>query len=177
MLLAVGGGCMVAGTGGPMPSGPCDMEADCALGESCTGGSCAASSDPDIQLWALIDGLGVTVTDGGDIPVFRGVQGGIHTILTIRSVGLPTDAITDSEIEITLASTGGAAGAITMPNLFFSDLGDGVGEAEDIFITLNAALDLVGQDGMVSITVTSRDEPPVSASLVQRVRFIDGGAG
>ncbi len=171
------GGCMMTGGGGMMPTETCDAEADCALGESCTDGVCVATSDADLQYLVLLNGQTAAVADGGDIPVFRGVQGGIHTLLTLRAVGIPTMAVTDSVIEFTLASTGAAAGPIAVPNLFFSDLDGGVGEAVDVFVTLDLSADIVGQDGLVTITVTSQDDPPVTATLVQRIRFIDGGVG
>ena len=160
----------------------CAVESDCALGQSCTGAVCKASDAADVEYWAGFGDSAAAVEDGGEVPAYRGLQGGSHTRITLRTLGFSTSQGAEAIIAITDRETGEVlAPERSIQISILNDLNDGIGEAEHLFVPFISSIlfpsEVEGKEGLVSITITSAVDSAITAALVQRVRFIDAGPG
>lgn len=115
-----------------------------------------------------------TLTDGQDVELIAGVQGGYHINLTGRLYGFALDDVTlDYE-----AVPVGATAPISMPTQLVLDASDfvpdsgGVLRAGDFLIMeVETPADVVGMELDVTLTVT--DAAGETASDTRRVRVVD----
>jgi|GEM_PF-2408605 len=159
----------------------CNVDADCRLGERCTASACVIFDDPDIEYWAARDGVIGSVPDGGGMPVFFGFQGGTYTLMTLRTRGFPKSEVVTFEVSVTIVPTGDILNALPHSNIFVASVEGDIGEAEDVFVALDFGTmdtaEIVGREAILTVTLTSSSNASITASLEQRVRFTDGGAG
>ena len=116
----------------------------------------------------------LSVTEGGELPVRLGFQGGVHTFVSVRTTGFPSAASALFSIEITLDDGTTIVSPRTLTQLF-TDVGNGVNEAQGVFTRFDGAVpgDLDGRSGVISLTVTDPEDESISASLTQTVQLIE----
>ena len=162
-------------SGGDCPT--CQTEPDCALGERCDGTVCVTTEGPDLQYLADIDGVTEPVGDGASVPVERGLQGGLHTFVTLRTTGFGPDATVSFEVGVVMVDDGSEAIATRTIDVFFTEIDAGVTEAADIFVRFDVFVpgELHRREAIVTMTVTDAIDPSVTASLVQNVVLFELG--
>ena len=158
--------------GGNMPDGEaCMSEPDCELGENCTDGACVATTEPDIQYWAVVDLMFGPVADGGTIEVEQGPQGGIHTFVSILATGFEPNELLLYSAEVRLAETNEIIGQPPSQQFLSSEIAEGINEIQGIFLRLTGANpgEVDGREGIVTLELSSVNDPTRTASVTQRV--------
>lgn len=150
-------------------------ELECALDVTCVEGACAEQNGADVQLWADADGAYAPISEGGVLPVFRGLQGGMHTFLAFRAVGF--DPSFQGLLTVTIArQDNGMALASTQTTLvLFTEIELGLSEVQNVFRLFDGSV--FGQiDGVVAtITITIEDvaDARTTATLTQAVLLVE----
>ncbi len=155
----------------------CASDGDCMPNEVCVAFSCVASSEPTVEIGFtdLESGTYRVITDGQVMPLFTGLQGGIHILVTLRATGFPIseDGTVDVRVTqvLTLVQTGDVLNDFpdTIP-IEFTEIEENRIERESRFIFLDALLgDIDGQTVMLSFTLTAPEDDSIFASITQTV--------
>ena len=161
----------------PPPIHLCNADSECDDALVCSQGECIAPQPASIEYWAVVGTISGAVTDGGEIPLFRGFQGGAHTFMTVRAEGFTPDGAATMTVGMTRDIDGSTL--VTTRNLpiRFTLGEDGINAAESIFVTFDRVQVpfLAGAVGTVSITVTDDASPSISASITRTVTLVEAG--
>lgn len=157
------------------PVAACDTQPDCVLGQNCVDGACADAAGPDVEYGQANSGAYAKVAEGGEVQVFHGSQGGIHTFLSMRFSGFPEETTFSFVRRIVLTDSGEEIlPEATIPLNFVSQLEDGTYEVLDYFeFLVGVPGDADGREATVTITVFDRDDPSVSATIEQTVVLVE----
>ncbi len=158
----------------PPPDRSCLTSVDCPLGETSADDVCVLADGPTIE-YRVDTATGSTpVPPGGDIPVFRGFQGGIHTFMTIRAAGFEPGSPVLFTVAIALTPGGSVVATERTLNVVLTETPEGFNEAAGLFIPFDnaTAAGLDGRDAVVSMTMTDPDDASRSASLEATVRLV-----
>ena len=148
---------------------PCAVEPDCVLGEECANGVCAAI-DADIEYWAEVNDELAPVVDGGEIPVYRGLQGGLHTLVTVRATGYAALKATLT-LGIALEEDDFEVAAPRPIPITLVPFEDSVMEAREVLVVFDIKSLSFLEGKSAVITLTLADDANLS-SLVQRVVLV-----
>lgn len=149
---------------------PCAAEPDCVLGEECANGVCAAI-DADIEYWAEVQNELAPVADGGEIPVFRGLQGGLHTLVTVRATGYAATKATLT-VQILLEENGVEVAAHRPIPVTLVPFEDSIMEACAVLVVFDIKSLSFLEGKSAAITLTLADDDANLSSLVQRVVLV-----
>ena len=170
-MVCDGGTCVVDG------QDTCQTEPDCALGDQCDDTVCVTAEGPDLQYLADFDGVTEPVAEGGNVPVERGLQGGLHTFVTLRTTGFDPDTTVSFEVGVVMVDDGSEAIATRTIDVFLTEIEAGVTEAADIFVRFDVFVpgELHRREAIITMTVTDAVDASVTASLVQNVVLFEIG--
>jgi hypothetical protein len=130
--------------------------------------------DPSLEIGVIEGGVYRKLSDGDDVPVVRGAQGGIHVDLSLLLTGFPPGGEFFVTQQATMLDTGEVVSPEARILTVFRVNGAGLNQRDNQRVFLQGTQsDLRGRQGTLTVTVSDPGDPSLTVTVSVVVTFVD----